>query len=243
MNAKKLINSNISSFYLYPNFEVVDALSSTEIYDAFINWFQVSLGINPEQFDSLFILPFKKSKNLKTEQLKELEDFQQTSQIKGECKYCIIGPAKGLTSIHWNKILKSLEEPLNKTKIILFDTQKTILPATIKSRVIIQSLSKEELQIIASKEPTNFNEIIKSYAILPDFLEHYKTQKNNEKELIRAFYKWFSQKGINKAAFHAKFIGLSQWLETSLTFNNPISERAFFIFKFCQAIQQYEKSL
>lgn len=84
--------------------------------------------------DLLIIQPEAKDKMIKVDQIRELTTiFNQTAQQAGY-KIAIIAPAEKMNIFASNALLKTLEEPIGETILILVTTNPAHLPATIRSR-------------------------------------------------------------------------------------------------------------
>lgn len=74
------------------------------------------------------------SKNIRIDQIRELNANLQKSSQLGGFKVALINPAESLNINAANALLKTLEEPEPKTQFILISHQPSALAATIKSR-------------------------------------------------------------------------------------------------------------
>ena len=84
--------------------------------------------------DLLTVVPEEAGKNIKIDQIREMtERLHQTAQRAGY-QVAIIAPAEALNKAAANALLKTLEEPLGKTVLLLVSHRPGVLPATIISR-------------------------------------------------------------------------------------------------------------
>lgn len=84
--------------------------------------------------DLMLIQPEKEGGFIKVDQIRSLiADLSQTAQ-QGGYQVVIVAPANAMNAASANALLKTLEEPLGKTIIILLSERPTMLPATIRSR-------------------------------------------------------------------------------------------------------------
>ena len=84
--------------------------------------------------DLLLIQPEKEGGIIKIDQIRALiADLSNTAQ-QGGYQVVIISPANAMNTASANALLKTLEEPMGKTIIILLSDRPTMLPATIRSR-------------------------------------------------------------------------------------------------------------
>lgn len=192
-------------------------------------------------------LKIQKSGNqFKIEDFKNLNKFLSMPAIESHYKFCVIGPFHALSERILNKLLKSFEEPTNNVIFFLLDDKKSSMPDTIRSRSIFFRLNKSDATDIEDLETKDLFQEMTSITFiesLEKFQTFYKENRNNEKDILRGFYSWFSDKTYLPERFYHKFTSLSKWLETSLTFNQSCSERSYFMHQFINAIQHYEKTL
>lgn len=88
-------------------------------------------GFHPD----LYLLEAEeKSKNIRVNQIRTLNQEVQKSAQLGGYKLVLIYPAESLNINAANALLKTLEEPEPKTQFILVSHQPSALPATIRSR-------------------------------------------------------------------------------------------------------------
>ena len=84
--------------------------------------------------DRYVIQPEEKSQVIKIEQIRELIAKIILASHSGQYKVVIIDPADKMTIAAANSLLKTLEEPPDKTLFLLISSDVSILPITIRSR-------------------------------------------------------------------------------------------------------------
>ncbi len=240
------------AYYLYPSTSV------SYDYDSVMKWvkeFYNKYSIKPFETiencpDILFLKP-DKSGSYKVEQISEIYRFQETRPLNNKNKFCVLFPVNEISETVFNKLLKILEEPYNGLVFLLFDQKKSALLDTISSRVVEIRLSPEDLELMNADSNNQeikdlFSEI---FSFLPsknspgnweEFLNVYRENRTEEKSLLAEFTHWVAEKPDASPVFKEKFPGLMQWLEESKLYNNPISERAYFLYQFAGA---FNKSL
>jgi len=102
---------------------------------------KVALGIaslvlaNPEKnIDCLCIRPKSKSNSILSEDIEELISFLNKTSFSGSWKCCIIFQAEKVNINAQNKLLKILEEPPEKTLLLLTSINTSVILPTIISR-------------------------------------------------------------------------------------------------------------
>ena len=85
--------------------------------------------------DLLMIEPEKRQ--IKIEQIRELQDFISFAPVVGERRVVIIKDAHLLNKPAANALLKTLEEPCAKVSFILLSHRHNLLPATVLSRCLM----------------------------------------------------------------------------------------------------------
>ena len=108
------------------------------------------LKTNP--FDILYIVPKEDKKEISIDQIRKARRHLSFSPYNSVYKFAIIDKAETMNSEAANALLKTLEEPLGNTILILITSKPEILPKTILSR----------LQEIRFK-PVSLNEIYKNF--------------------------------------------------------------------------------
>lgn len=84
--------------------------------------------------DSYIVQPEEKSEVIKIEQIRELTAKIILASHSGQYKVVIIDPADKMTIAAANSLLKTLEEPPDKTLFLLITSDVSRLPVTIRSR-------------------------------------------------------------------------------------------------------------
>ncbi len=84
--------------------------------------------------DLTFVRPLESSAQIRIEQVRELAEELSLTAHQGGYKVGILSPADAMNRFSANALLKTLEEPPQKTLLILVATQPSRLPATILSR-------------------------------------------------------------------------------------------------------------
>jgi DNA polymerase-3 subunit delta' len=84
--------------------------------------------------DLYTIEPEEKSQVIKIEQIRDLISKIMLSSYSGKFKVVIIDPAEAMTIAAANSLLKTLEEPPDKTLFLLVASDVSRLPMTIRSR-------------------------------------------------------------------------------------------------------------
>lgn len=114
--------------------------------------------INP---DIIIIRPIEeekkgvtKKKDIKVEQIRELQKALSMTPYFGKCKVAIVDDAERLTIAAQNSLLKILEEPDEKSVLILVAHNQTKILATIRSRSIIKNFNAVSEQEIAASLPS-----------------------------------------------------------------------------------------
>lgn len=96
-----------------------------------------------------------KKKDIKIEQVRELEHNLGLSASVGKYKIAIIDEAEKLNKASQNALLKTLEEPPQKTIIILITSDANKIISTIKSRCVVKRFNlvgKEEMRKILKND-------------------------------------------------------------------------------------------
>jgi DNA polymerase-3 subunit delta' len=84
--------------------------------------------------DWVRVHPVDESKQIRIEQIRELSEELALTSHQGSYKVAILTPADALNRFAANALLKTLEEPPQRTLLMLVVTQPSRLPATILSR-------------------------------------------------------------------------------------------------------------
>ena len=104
--------------------------------------------------DLMLVAPEKRQ--IKIEQIRDIQDFISYAPVVGARRTVIIQDAHLLNQIAANALLKTLEEPSSTVSFILLSHRHNLLPATVLSRCLVLpfvSLSGPTIvQILAQKE-------------------------------------------------------------------------------------------
>ena len=95
------------------------------------------------------IRPEEEGKRISVEQIREMLQFTHITTTEGEWRIFIIDESQNMKKEAQNALLKSIEEPGNKTVFFLLTKDKTKLLPTVRSRsVSLQTtpLTKEEMK-------------------------------------------------------------------------------------------------
>ncbi|WP_426417806.1 DNA polymerase III subunit delta' [Aestuariirhabdus sp. LZHN29] len=84
--------------------------------------------------DLRILQPEEKSRIIKVDQVREVIEFASKTAQQGGYRVIIINPAEAMNSNSANALLKSLEEPGEKTLILLVSARQGAMLATINSR-------------------------------------------------------------------------------------------------------------
>ncbi len=180
-----------------------------------------------------FMILDSDEKTLKVEQMNSIDSFQQNPPLQLQYQFIVITDGQLLQRLHWNKMLKTLEEPHNNTVIFILNPSLQVLMPTISSRAyyytIEHSFQQEGQDKIYCANLSELNDWSTS-----QFLEWYGENKAKEKEIIRQLLQQINRQSINFTQ-HQQLINLLKWSEESIQLNNSFKERAL-LFK--QVIKQ-----
>ncbi|MFK7963921.1 MAG: hypothetical protein AB8C46_08145, partial [Burkholderiaceae bacterium] len=98
--------------------------------------------IMPENQDPFFVATGSKkpSREIRIDQIRALAPFMAVGSHRGGWRIVIIDPAEAMNPITANGLLKTLEEPGERTLIMLASSHPDRLPATVRSRCRIVPL-------------------------------------------------------------------------------------------------------
>ncbi|MFZ5559757.1 MAG: hypothetical protein ACOZAL_03115 [Patescibacteria group bacterium] len=114
--------------------------------------FELADFLNIDPFDVIYIVPQEDKKEITINQIREARRHLSLSPYNSQYKFAIIDRAETMNSEASNALLKTLEEPLGNTILILISQKPELLPKTILSR----------LQEVRFK-PVSLNQIYKSF--------------------------------------------------------------------------------
>jgi DNA polymerase III subunit delta' len=83
----------------------------------------------------------KKSQEISIEQIRVMTRFLSVGGHRGGIRVVLIDPATSLNNFSANAFLKTLEEPLGSTLIILLATRASQISATLRSRCVVHPLT------------------------------------------------------------------------------------------------------
>jgi len=99
----------------------------------------------------------------------------------------------------------------------------------------LKEISLNPGDFTSEKESFNIEELLATSS-LADFISSY-SKVSDEAHFLKSFLKYSSEKTESKHM--RRILNLFQWLQESMTYNNPKSERAFFIYQLYKAIQSH----
>jgi len=97
----------------------------------------VQAGTHP---DVLPVVPEEQGKAIKIQQIRDLCSALEKTSQQGGWKVAVISPAEAMNIAAANALLKNLEEPQDRTLMILVSHRPGLLPATIRSRCQIENM-------------------------------------------------------------------------------------------------------
>ncbi|MBE6712656.1 MAG: AAA family ATPase [Ruminococcaceae bacterium] len=112
------------------------------------------------------VRPEEEGKRISVEQIREMLRFTHITSTEGEWRIFIIDESQNMKKESQNALLKSIEEPGNKTVFFLLTNDKTKLLPTVRSRAVslrTTPLSDTEMRLALEQEkvgPERLNEII-----------------------------------------------------------------------------------
>lgn len=97
--------------------------------------------------DFIVVVPEEKSHTIKINQIRDVSEKLSQTAHGGGYQVVMIAPADAMPVQAANALLKTLEEPNGKAILFLVDDQKSMIPATIRSRCqqLLFSSKKNEL--------------------------------------------------------------------------------------------------
>jgi DNA polymerase-3 subunit delta' len=130
---------------------------------------RVPAGQHP---DFLAIRPIDDSRQIRIEQVRELAQELALTSHQGGYKVGVLSPADVLNRFAANALLKTLEEPPQRTLLMLVATQPSRLPATILSRcqrVRVRAPSRSEAVswLQAARGPGEWNAVLDTLGEAP----------------------------------------------------------------------------
>jgi DNA polymerase III delta' subunit len=109
--------------------------------------------------DVIELMPEEEGKRISVEQVRQMLRTMYITPTEGDWRIFIIPEAEKMKKEAQNALLKSIEEPKEKTVFFLLTSDKTRLLPTVRSRAIsyrTESLRKEQIEFIfqSQKKPT-----------------------------------------------------------------------------------------
>ena len=130
-------------------------------------------GVATAQHPDLVVLqPIEESRQIRIEQVRELSQELALTSHQGGYKVAILTPADALNRFAANALLKTLEEPPQRTLLMLVVTQPSRLPPTILSRCQrVRIRAPERQQAVSWLETTrgagNWNAVLDALGEAP----------------------------------------------------------------------------
>lgn len=178
----KYKSCSLANFYIIePN---IDDLQATN------DWVnnllkKICPGKDPLNHSDILILTPKK-KNYSIEEIKMASDFSHYRATELNTKFVIITNSDALSEVHYNKLLKTLEDPPIELTVFLVHNSKKQLIETIRSRGIFlrpifkqENLDFIEIDKIMDLAFQHFQEEIEKLNITPQRLVQYVSHKIN----------------------------------------------------------------
>jgi DNA polymerase III subunit delta' len=174
----------------------------------------------------------KEDKNISVEQIRELKGKLSSKSLFKSYKIAIIYDADSLSLSASNALLKTLEEPLGKTIIILIAEKVDTLPKTILSRtqkIKFLPVAQKEIYNYLIKEKNVEHDLALNLASLADGKpERAMIFLNNQALLqsytnsINTFFKLISAKEHQKISFIEELIGEQKKIADKVRVVSPL---------------------
>ncbi len=166
--------------------------------------FEFAEFLKTDKFDILYIVPKEGKKETSIDQIKDIKKYLSLSPRNSFYKFVIIDNAETMNNEASNALLKTLEEPLGNTILILITSNLNLLSKTILSRL-------QEIRFDAK----SLNKVAKDFIIeeyinilnkpLNDIFKYIeKTTKSESKNLdeifslLNSWLFWFREKLIHE---------------------------------------------
>jgi len=129
-----------------------------------------------------------KKKDIKIEKIRELQQMLSLSAYFGKYKVAIIDEAEKLTNASQNALLKTLEEPPQKTVIILITENADKIIPTVKSRCVIKKFGlAEKKEIVEILKNENDAKNLEFWALnRPGLAINFTKEKEEMEKRIKA---------------------------------------------------------
>lgn len=174
--------------------------------------------INAAQHPDIRWMGMHEDKNIKIEETREAAKWVYLKPYEGKRKVFIITDADRLTMDASNTLLKTLEEPPEKTVYLLLSESKSSLLETIQSRTFHIRLKADLTE--PGEENENFQELVKDAGKLDweDYLDQFKDLKREELTealyYLSLFFRNQIEKGADSLQSHALLQGMDLIYET-----------------------------
>ncbi|MCB9091015.1 MAG: hypothetical protein H6621_11775 [Halobacteriovoraceae bacterium] len=241
-------NRNLASAYLVQSSRKLNSSEITTWFQNYYNRYLTSNKINKQYQNILnapdvLFLTFPSGKNqFKIEDFKNLYSFQETKPLEGHNKFCLVYPVQALNMNIYNKLLKIIEEPLNKLSFFFFDDNNTTVPQTVSSRVMKLRASAEEFGPWTQEEQSEpkkaFAQLVQATNTpqsLQNFADLYLQNEVSEEELLQELIHWEAQ-NVTSGIMKEKFLQILRWAQESQTYHNSAQERCYFIYQYMKAV-------
>lgn len=160
--------------------------------------------LKTDKFDIFSVIPKEGKEETSIDQIKEIKKHLSLSPYNSSYKFVIIDKAETMNSEASNALLKTLEEPLGNTILILITLNQDLLPKTILSRLQGIRFKSISLNNIA-KEFINEEHINLLKKPLNDIFKYIeKITKSEDKNIdevfaiLNSWLFWFREKLVNE---------------------------------------------
>lgn len=186
-------NSKLSHAYLFETDNLDKGLNTLLSISRMINGdiYNDKNGNNIENNDNIYTRIIRtESKEIKKEEIINLEKEFSTTSIDGKKRFYIIYEADKLNRHASNSLLKFLEEPTNNVVAFLLTTNKSKLLDTIISRCIFIKLNFMEDRETSEETKTFINEL-KKYNYLMKYKSSEELSFLNDKLILKNIFNEF----------------------------------------------------
>lgn len=218
-------NTNASLYLIEPSKEQETQTLNHWVYELLAQSHQTTIEKIKESVDLLIPSPEKEKKSLSIDQIQQIIKFCQIDPNQLTHKYLLISDISVLSEIHFNKLLKTFEEPEINLIVFLLNPHKKEVLATIKSRAITYRVLFNK-----SNESTKIREIAKETHGFAQFSEKLSKEKLEISEVCAELLEISSKS--NTA--HNNFIQVQKLigdLQEDYIYHNSFSARAVKIYK------------
>lgn len=212
----------------------------TEIHNQMINSLQLhTKNSNNASFINSDLLVFdQKESSITSKDLEIIDSFTNSHAHYLPCKIIIIWGPKNLSAVLSNKILKLLEDPPVPLSFIFLGYSYAALLPTIRSRFLnwrIHLNHLNGLNLAHSLHTPPWQEFKNS-----DDFEKWATDNDLSCEQCLNFLWQNILQGCSSASKIERLMSFQQWFERSQLWNNPVSERWYFLFQMAKNSLQYK---